>query len=237
VTGEAGQPPVVLVTGSRKGIGRALAERFLAQGAIVEGCSRTPADWEAEGYHHHIADVLNEEQVRTMMASIRERHGRLDVLVNNAGVASMNLSLLMPLDSARRVMEINFLGTFLLCREAAKLMQRRRYGRIVNLATVAVPLKLDGEAVYAASKAAVITFTEVLAREVAGYGITCNVVGPTVIQTDLVKSVPQNMIDKLLSRLPLKRLATFDDVANVVDFFASPASGMVTGQVVYLGGA
>jgi 3-oxoacyl-[acyl-carrier protein] reductase len=228
---------VVLITGSRKGIGRALAEHFLAQGAIVEGCSRQPADWEAEGYTHHIADVLNDGQVRTMMAAIGKRHGRLDVLVNNAGIASMNLAMLTPTETAQRIVNTNFLGTFLVCREAARLMMRRRYGRIINLSTVAIPTRLAGESLYAASKAAVTTFSQIFAREVAGYGITCNVVGPTAIQTDLLRSVPSETIDSLLEMLPLKRFGTFEDVANVVDFFASPASGMVTGQVVYLGGA
>jgi len=237
VTDARTEAPVVLVTGSRKGIGRALAEHFLDKGAVVEGCSRQPADWEREGYTHHIADVLNEDQVRAMISSIDRRHGRLDVLINNAGIASMNLAMLTPLATAQRIMETNFLGTFLLCREATRLMQRRRYGRIVNLGTVSVQLKLEGESLYAASKGAVVTFTEVLAREVARFGITCNVVAPTLIDTDLTKSVPKDKLDALLARLPLRRFGTFEDVANVVDFFASPASGMVTGQVIALGGA
>ncbi|MCC6175777.1 MAG: SDR family oxidoreductase [Chloroflexi bacterium] len=228
---------VVLVTGTRKGIGKALVEHFVAKGALVEGCSRQAPEWTLDGYHHHLADVLDEGQVRQMMQSIASRHGRLDILVNNAGIASMNHTLLTPVATVSRILETNVTGTFLVCREAARLMQRRRYGRIVNLGSVAAPLRLEGEAMYAASKSAVVTFSQIFAREVGPLGITCNVVAPTPIETDLIKSVPRDKIDRLVNTLAVKRLGTFEDVANVVDFFTSRRSDYVTGQVIYLGGA
>jgi 3-oxoacyl-[acyl-carrier protein] reductase len=227
---------VVLITGTRTGIGRYLAEHFLRRGAHVEGCSRGVPDWTAEGYTHHTADVADEAQVRAMIASIQKRRGRLDILINNAGVASMNHILLTPAASVEKIMATNFRGTFLLCREAVKVMQRRRYGRIVNLSTVAVPMRLEGEAIYASSKSAVVTFSQILAREVAPLGITCNVVGPTPIETDLIRNVPKDKIDQIVNQLAVKRLGRFEDVANVIDFFVKPESEYVTGQVVYLGG-
>ncbi len=227
---------VVLITGTRTGIGETLARHFLARGAVVEGCSRTAAGWEAEGYTHHLADVTDEEAVKAMVASIRQRHGRLDVLVNNAGIASMNHTLLTPMAAVERIMATNFRGTFLLSREGAKLMKKNRYGRIVNLSTVAVPMRLAGESVYAASKAAVETFTKVTAREFAEYGITCNAVGPSPIATDLIRNVPKAKIDELVSNMAIKRLGTFEDVANVIDFFVRRESDYITGQVIYLGG-
>jgi 3-oxoacyl-[acyl-carrier protein] reductase len=115
-------------------------------------------------------------------------------------------------------------------------MQKRRYGRIVNFTTVAVPLKLAGEAIYAASKAAVESLTHVLARELADFGITVNAIGPVPIETDLIRSVPREKIDRLVSQQAIPRLGTFEDVANVVDFFLQERSSMVTGQTVYLGG-
>lgn len=226
---------VVLVTGTRTGIGEHLARHFLARGALVEGCSRKPA-WEAEGYTHHLVDVADEEAVKAMLATIRKRHGRLDVLVNNAGIAAMNHTLLTPVSTVDQVMATNFRGVFLCSREAAKIMMRSRYGRIVNLTTVAVPLRLAGEAVYAASKAAVATFTQVLAYELGEYGITCNAVGPSPIATDLIRNVPKQKIDELVNAMAIKRLGTLEDVANVVDFFVRRESGAVTGQVIYLGG-
>jgi 3-oxoacyl-[acyl-carrier protein] reductase len=229
---------VVLITGTRKGIGRYLAEHFVRRGAYVEGCSRSMPDWELGGEHytHHSLDVADERQVKAMLSSIQKRHGRLDVLINNAGVASMNHILLTPAATVNQIMETNFRGTFLLCREAAKLMRRRHYGRIVNLSTVAVPMRLEGEAIYAASKSAVVTLSQILARELADFGITCNVVAPTPIDTDLIRGVPREKIDEIINRLAIKRLGRFEDVANVVDFFVKPESDYVTGQVIYLGG-
>ena len=229
-------PEVVLITGTRKGIGRYLAEHFARKGGLVEGCSRSAPDWELENYNHHCLDVADEPQVKAMLSSIRKRHGRLDILINNAGIASMNHILLTPVTTVDRILATNFRGTFLLCREAAKLMRRRRYGRIVNLSTVAVPLRLEGESIYAASKSAVVAFSQILARELADFGITCNVVAPTPIETDLIRGVPKGKIDGIVSQLAIKRLGRFEDVANVIDFFVKPESDYVTGQVIHLGG-
>ncbi|PMP84669.1 MAG: oxidoreductase [Roseiflexus castenholzii] len=226
---------VVLITGARKGIGRFLAEWFVHKGALVEGCSREPPDWSLEGYTHHRTDVTDESQVKAMMTSIARRHSRLDIVINNAGVAAMNHSLLTPIASLDRIFATNVRGAFLVCREAARLMQRRRYGRIVNLSTVAVPLRLEGEALYAASKSALETLTRILAREFGPLGITVNAVGPTPIETDLIRGVPPDKIQKIVDSLAIRRLGRFEDVANVIDFFVRPESDYVTGQVIYLG--
>jgi 3-oxoacyl-[acyl-carrier protein] reductase len=127
-------------------------------------------------------------------------------------------------------------GTFLFCREAAKLMKKNKYGRIVNFTTIAVPLKLAGEAIYVASKAAVLSLTEVLAREFAEFGITVNSVGPVPIETDLIRAVPKEKIDQLLAKQAIHRLGTCEDVANVIDFYLKKESGLVTGQNLFLGG-
>ena len=227
---------VVLITGTRKGIGRYLAGYYVERGYQVIGCSRAPFDDELKNYQHFCLDISDESKVKGMFTEIRKTYQRLDVLINNAGIASMNHVLLTPLNTVQKILSTNFVGTFLACREAAKLMQRNSYGRILNFATVATPLKLEGEAIYASSKAAILTFTQILARELAEFGITVNAIGPTPVKTDLIQSVPKAKIESLINRQAIRRFAEFKDIANVVDFFIRPESDFVTGQVIFLGG-
>jgi 3-oxoacyl-[acyl-carrier protein] reductase len=229
--------PVALVTGSRTGIGKYLSERLASAGYCVFGCSRQPADFAIDGYTHVCADVTDEAQVKSLLAQIRSATGRLDVVVNNAGVASMNHCLLIPAATVDRILAVNVRGTFLVSRESAKLMRARHFGRIVNLTTVAVPLSLEGESVYVASKAAVEGLTRTMSRELAAFGITVNAIGPGPIDTDLIRNVPQAAIDGLLARLPIKRKCLPDDVWRTLEFYIDPRSDAITGQIIYLGGA
>ena len=230
------EAPVIIISGTSRGIGDYLATCYLQQGYLVVGCSRTPVQREHESYRHYVLDVSDETAVKRMFSDVSKTFGRLDALVNNAGIAAMNHALLTPISTARGILDTNVVGTFLFCREAAKLMQRRKYGRIVNFATVATPLKLEGEAMYAASKAAVISLTQVLARELADMGITVNAVGPTPIATDLIRSVPKSKIDAVVARQAIRRLGEYRDVENVIEFFLKPESDYITGQVIFLGG-
>jgi 3-oxoacyl-[acyl-carrier protein] reductase len=228
--------PVAIVTGSRAGLGKSIAQALVARGYLVVGCARNTAEWTLPGYEHFVADVSDEKQVVALVNHVRRAYSRLDVTINNAGVAAMNHSLLVPAQTIHTIMDVNIGGTFLVSRESAKLMQRRKYGRIVNLTTVAVPMRLEGESVYAASKAAVETLTHVLAREFAAFGITVNAVGPSPVDTDLIRNVPHDKIDSVLNRLAIKRKGTPADVMNVIDFFLRRESDYITGQVLYLGG-
>ena len=226
---------VMVVTGSRKGIGRYLVEYYCDLGFQVVGCSRENSDFVNDKYRHFCLDVADEAEVKKMFHEIVRTVGRVDVLVNNAGIASMNHVLLTPMTTVRQIFETNVLGTFLFCREAAKLM-RGEGGRIVNFATVATPLNLEGEAVYAASKAAIESLTRILARELASFKITVNAVGPTPVKTDLIRSVPQQKMDALLARQAVRRFGEFRDISNVIDFMIKPESDFVTGQILFLGG-
>jgi 3-oxoacyl-[acyl-carrier protein] reductase len=228
--------PVMLITGTRKGIGRHLAETYVKRGYMVEGCSRGEASFEADGYMHTSLDISDEKSVKNWITAIARRHGRIDCVLNNAAIASMNHVLLTPAATANRMLEVNVTATMVVCRDAAKVMMRRRFGRIVNFTTIVDPIGLAGEAIYAASKAAVVTFTRILAFELGEWGITCNSFGATPIMTDMIRGVPKEKIDAVVNGLAIKRLGTPDDCVNVCDFFISPLSDNITAQVVYLGG-
>ena len=148
----------------------------------------------------------------------------------------MNAALLTPASTLEKVFRTNCFGAFTFAREAAKLMLPSKSGRIVFFTTVARPLRLEGEIAYASSKAAVESIAQILSRELAPHGVTVNAVGPTPVKTDLIRGVSEEAIARLLERQAIRRLGEFTDVSNVVDFFLSPESGFVTGQVIYLGG-
>jgi 3-oxoacyl-[acyl-carrier protein] reductase len=230
------EPCALCVTGASRGIGRVLSETFIERGWTVFGCSRGPSDLKHERYQHFELDVADERLVVAMFTAIRQRRVPLYALVNNAGVASMNHALTTPAATMERLFRVNAVGTMLCSREAAKQMLPRRTGRIVNFATVAVPLDLDGESAYVASKAAVVAYTRVLARELGPNGITVNAIGPNPIKTDLIAGVPAEKLDQLVRRQAIPRYGTTDDVLRVVDFFLDPHNDFVTGQVIYLGG-
>lgn len=227
---------VMVVTGTSRGIGRYLAANYADQGWMVVGCARSESDFDHPNYDHTQVDITDEKQVIKWISRSAKKFGRIDALLNNAGDANLNHALLTPGKTVDRLFDINFNGTFFTSREVAKVMQRQKYGRIVNFSSVAVFLALEGEAVYAATKSAVETYSRVLARELAPLNITVNLVAPAPIKTDLIKGVPEDTIQKLLRRLVFHRYAEFDDVTNVIDFFIKPESSYITGQTITLGG-
>ena len=169
-------------------------------------------------------------------AAVRKRFGHIDALINNAGVASMNHFMLTPLETARRLMNTNFFGPFAAIRAFISLLKKSEHPRVVNFSTVAVPFNLDGELAYVSSKAAVEELTKILAKELSGFKITVNAVGPTPVKTALTAKVPENKIQALLDRQAIKRFGEFEDIRNVINFYLQPESDFITGQIIYLGG-
>lgn len=238
---------VIVITGSRKGIGKNLSEHYLQQGNIVCGCSRGKGSIEHTNYRHFELDVSDEKSVVAMIKGVKKEFGKIDVLLNNAGIASMNHILTTPFSTMQNIFNTNVFGSFLFLREVAKVMvqdykrqprdpKHTMPYRIINFATVATPLRLEGEAIYAASKAALVNLTQITAKELSEFGITINAVGPTPVPTDLIKNVPKVKMDSLLAQQAIKRFGNFEDVLNVIEFFLSKRSEFITGQVVYLGG-
>lgn len=227
---------VIIITGSSKGIGYYLVNKYLQAGDIVAGCSRSDIDIEHENYRHFLLDVTDDKSVANMVRKVKKEFGRIDILLNNAGIAAMNHCLTTPSETAQKIFSVNVLGSFYFLRDVAKQMVRNKYGRIVNYTTVAKPLNLEGEAIYASSKAALETLTKISAKELGDFGVTVNAIGPTPIDTDLTRAVPKNKLQELVQLQAIKRMGNFEDVKNVVDFFIHEKSDFVTGQVMYLGG-
>jgi 3-oxoacyl-[acyl-carrier protein] reductase len=223
--------PIALITGTSQGLGLALAERLLAEGWIVHGFARGAQTLTHERFRAHVVDVTDENAVRAAVATISEA-GRIDLLVNNAGAASMNALLLTPGETAERLMRVNYLGTFHCLQAVGKVMVRQRAGRIVNLTTVAVPLSLEGEAAYVASKAAVEALTKVAAKELAHSGIIVSAVGFGPIDTELTNGVPKTALSKINAAIGRPDGTTME---QAVDFLLAHFRSAPAGKVEYLG--
>lgn len=235
---------VFVISGSSRGIGKALSEHYLKCGDIVVGCARSTSDIAHKNYRHFILDINDEKAVVSMVRAAKKEFGKIDICLNNAGMASMNHILTTSYESAKRLVDVNFLGTFLLSREVAKAMisakisnkNSTKSGVIINFSSVAAPLCLEGEAIYAASKAACESLTKTMAKELASYSIRVNAIALTPVQTDLIKAVPKDKINALLEQQAIKRFGEFGDIINVIDFFISQKSDFITGQIITLGG-
>ena len=229
--------PVMLITGARKGIGKYLAEYYSKNEYQVIGCSRGLIDFKLDNYLHFCLDVTEESSVKKMFTEIRNKYGRLDVLINNAGVNyAQSPLLLVPYESASKTVEVNLLGTFLLSREAIKIMKKKSFGRIVNLGSMAVKHEVKGEAIYTASKAGIEGFSRVFAREMADFNISVNCIAPGPIKTDLIKGVSKKQIEKIISNQIFQKHFTPDNVCDLVEILISDRAKTLSGQVFHIGG-
>ena len=223
--------PTALITGTSQGLGRALAERLLADGWTVHGFARGAQDLVHANFHGHAVDVTDEAAVRSAVTGISTA-GRIDLLINNAGAAALNALLLTPGKVAENLMRVNYLGTFHCLQAAGKVMVRQRGGIIINLTTVAVPLSLEGEAAYVASKAAVEALTKVAAKELAPSGIIVSAVGFGPIDTALTRAVPRDRLAAINHQLDLAASPT---PAAAAAFLLEHVRSAEAGRIAYLG--
>ena len=235
---------VALVTGASRGIGRAIATKLAAQGATVIGAARgqnaaaTVDAIVAAGGRAEAAtvDVSDQSAIEQLVAGALERHGRIDVLVNNAGIAKDQLMLRMKRDDWDTVLATNLTAAFALTQAVLKPMIRQRSGRIICISSVVGQGGNAGQANYAASKAGLIGFAKSVAQEVASRNITVNVVAPGLIETDMTRAITEDARADWAGRIPLKRLGTPDDIAAAVCFLASDEAAYITGQVLAVNG-
>ena len=231
------------MTGAARGIGQAVASRLAGAGATVVCADVVPADETVAGIEHAggsaeslVFDVADHDETGAAIREISDRHGRLDVLVNNAGITRDQLLLRMKVEDWQKVLRINLDGAFNCSQPAAKVMMRQRSGRIVNIASVVGLMGNAGQGNYAASKAGVIGFTKSLARELGARGITVNAIAPGYIQTPMTDALTDQQREALVKSLAIRRLGVPEDVADAVAFLAGPGASYITGVVLNVSG-
>ncbi len=236
----------VLITGATRGIGKAIAERFLAEGARIIGLfaenNQTAQLFKDDNQHFanqielFQCNVADEQQVLSLFSMIEEKYESLDILINNAGIRRDAMLAMMSNKQWQDVLDINLTGTFLMSKQAILLMMQHKYGRIINITSPVAYLGFAGQANYAASKAGQIALTKTLAKEVARKKITVNCVSPGFIATDFISELDQELLAEYKKMVPMRRFGTPEEVANAVLFLASDQATYISGTILEVSG-
>lgn len=235
-----------VITGSARGLGKAIALKFAELGANVvlngsltsNSVDETFEEFKAAGFSVIAVkgDVRDSNDVKSIMDNAIKAFGRIDILVNNAGITKDKPMAMMSEDDWDNVLDINLKGTFLCAKAASKIMIKQKYGKIINITSVAGLYGNKGQVNYSSSKAGLIGLTKSIAKELASRGITCNAVAPGLIRTDMTDTLSEEVRNGYTQKIALGRLGTPEDVANLVSFLASDYSDYITGQVINIDG-
>jgi 3-oxoacyl-[acyl-carrier protein] reductase len=224
---------VIIITGASRGIGLGIAQRLAENGHEILGIARsgTNTDFEIRN-----ADVSNFSELKIIAKQLQAEKNEITGLVNAAGIASLNLTLLTPPEKVESIIRVNLTGTIFSCQAFSPLMIRARRGSIINFSSIAVSLGLSGEAIYAASKAGVESFSRTFARELSGHGIRVNCISPGPIDTELLKGVSDIQIENIIKNQIIQRQFTPSDICDVAEFLISKKSESLSGEVLHVGG-
>lgn len=233
---------VALVTGASRGIGRACAQALAEQGFLVAIHFRSQEQQAREvaqlipGSKIFQADLAQEESCKELCKNVKDAFGRIDVLVNNAGMSIDQLITFAKPQEFDRLLDVNLRSTFHLTKAVSRVMIKQKSGRIINITSVVGHLGNAGQSMYAATKGAITAFTKSIAFDLAPFGITANCVAPGFIKTDMTDELPPEAQEAILGRVPLKRLGTPEEVAACVGFLASPGASYITGSTLHVNG-
>ncbi|MEM6468133.1 MAG: 3-oxoacyl-[acyl-carrier-protein] reductase [Planctomycetota bacterium] len=236
---------IAIVTGASQGLGKAVALGLAANGAMVACVARNAEKLAAVVSEIQAAggkaaavpcDVTDREATDAAIKKIAEDHGRLDILVNNAGITRDKTMRGMSDEEWDSVISTNLTSCFVCCRAAAGIMRKKKYGRIINMASVSGLIGNQGQANYSASKAGMIGMTRTMSKELVNRGVTCNAVAPGFIASEMTESMPVGILDEVVKAIPAKRVGEPEEVAAAVLFLASPAAGYISGQTIVVDG-
>jgi len=225
---------ILVVTGASRGLGLGITRYFLSKGTVVIGCSRSQSTIDHPNYHHYQVDVCDEMQVRAWVRQVKKDFGRVDVVVSNVGLVKLGaLTGGTSLEMFKQFIDSILVSTFLVCREFSKLMVMQKNGRLINITSIMSELHAPGTCAYASAKKAVVEFSKILATEVVDYGVTCNVISPSLIRTDASLAFGEEWEKNMLSMQTLKQPINPEQICHLIEFFASRKSDIVTGQVLH----
>lgn len=233
---------IALITGASRGIGQAIAEKFVANGAKVIGTATTEKGAEAIskylGEHGKglVLNVTDTHSIEQGLDTIRAEIGEIDILINNAGITRDNLLMRMKDDEWQAIIDTNLTSVYRLSKAVLRAMMKKRYGRIITVGSVVGTMGNTGQTNYAAAKAGLIGFSKSLSREVASRGITVNVVAPGFIETDMTRALTDEQRSGILAQVPANRLGLAHEIASAVAFLASDEAGYITGETLHVNG-